>query len=184
MNKKCIGLVLFGVMVALSGCGKKHNQATMGMDSSTYSNNITAAKTYAVADDRGVFSGQDGVYTPVNNLMKAPSNQTYYFAFDGDRVRADDLAFIQMQANYLVAHPNIKVRLAGNTDNRGSREYNIGLGWRRDKAVARIMQQAGVKPSQIDMVSFGKEKPAVLGNNEKAWRLNRRVDLTYEDNQV
>ena len=59
-------------------------------------------------------------------------------------------------------------------------EYNIGLGWRRDQTVARILEQQGVKPSQIDMVSFGKEKPAVMGDNEQAWSLNRRVELVYE----
>jgi peptidoglycan-associated lipoprotein len=184
MNNKYIGVALVGMLVALSGCSKKHAQASVGVGSSNYANNITAAKSYAAGDDGNVFSGQDGLYAKVINQMKAPSNQTYYFAYDGNIVSADDLAFIQMQANYLVAHPNVKVRLDGNTDNRGSREYNIGLGWRRDKAVALILQQAGVKPEQIDMVSYGKEKPAVLGNNERAWRLSRRVNLRYEEDQV
>ena len=60
-----------------------------------------------------------------------------------------------IQSDYLVTHPNIKIRLEGNADARGSREYNIGLGWRRDQTVARLLEQQGVKPTQIDMVSFG-----------------------------
>ncbi len=84
-----------------------------------------------------------------------------------------------IQAAYLMTHRNAHVRLEGNTDDRGSREYNVGLGWRRAQAVARILKQQGVAPSQIKMVSYGKEHPAVSGNNEEAWSLNRRVELIY-----
>ena len=85
-----------------------------------------------------------------------------------------------MQANYLASHPNAKIRLEGNTDDRGTQEYNIGLGWRRDQSVARILQQQGVSPKQIQMVSYGKLRPAVPGENEKAWGLNRRVNMVYK----
>ena len=114
------------------------------------------------------------------NAMQAPRNQTYYFTFDGSKVKANDLAALNVQASYLATHPHVKVRLEGNADNRGSREYNIGLGWRRDQAVARLLEQQGVSPNQIDMLSYGKERPAMLGNSEHAFSLNRRVNLIYE----
>ena len=117
------------------------------------------------------------------NPLTAPSNQTYYFSFDKDAVRSSDMEAILVQANYLVAHPQAKVRLEGNTDARGSREYNIALGWRRDQTVARVFEQQGVRPQQIDMVSYGKERPVSFGQNEHSWQLNRRVNLIYEVTQ-
>ena len=114
------------------------------------------------------------------NSMTAPSDQTYYFGFDKSDMRPQDMKALMVQANYMAAHPSASVRLEGNTDNRGSREYNIGLGWRRDQSVARLMEQQGVRPAQIHMVSYGKENPAVQGNDEHAWALNRRVELIYK----
>lgn len=114
------------------------------------------------------------------NSLVAPTNQTYYFDCDNVELHPMDLKAILVQSNYLAIHPTAKVCLEGNTDNRGSREYNIGLGWRQDQAVAHILEQEGVSPNQIYLVSYGKERPAVMGNNEDIWRLNRRVNLIYE----
>lgn len=114
------------------------------------------------------------------NSLKAPSNQTYYFAFNSSDVRSDDMKALLIQANYLATHATAHVRLEGNTDSRGSREYNIGLGWHRDQSVARILEQQGVRPNQIQMVSYGKENPAMPGNSEHAWALDRRVDFIYK----
>ncbi|AAO89657.2 peptidoglycan-associated lipoprotein [Coxiella burnetii] len=161
----------------LSGC--KHHPA--GANAATGLSDGTGAQAYALAEGKG-YQGQlkkDSEGRIINPLV-APANQTYYFDFDSTQLRSLDLGAIRVQANYLATHSTAKVRLEGNTDNRGSREYNIGLGWRRDQAVARILEQEGVAPKQIDMVSYGKERPAVMGNNENAWRLNRRVNLIYE----
>ena len=114
------------------------------------------------------------------NRLKAPYNQVYHFGFDKYDVNQEDVASINVQAAYLVAHSSAKVRLEGNADERGSREYNIALGWKRARAVAAILKQQGVSDSQIAMVSFGKEKPVATGHDESAYSLNRRVDLVYE----
>ena len=82
-------------------------------------------------------------------------------------------------AHYLVAHPNLHVRLEGNTDERGSREYNIGLGERRAQAVRRAMLLQGVAETQLSTVSYGAERPAVEGHDEAAWSKNRRVMINY-----
>ncbi len=86
---------------------------------------------------------------------------------------------IQMQANYLLKHPNKHVRLEGNTDDRGSREYNVALGERRARAVLDALMQYGVPSSQVTVVSFGAEKPAAGGEDESSYQCNRRVDLIY-----
>lgn len=151
---------------------------------------LTACSKKPHADDNNGGYGSDGSQTygtgtnsdgfKVNSLT-APSDQTYYFGFNESDMRPEDTKALNIQANYIAAHQNAKVRLEGNTDNRGSREYNIGLGWRRDQTVARAMEQQGVQPAQIQMVSYGKENPAVQGNDEHAWALNRRVDFIYKN---
>lgn len=114
------------------------------------------------------------------NRLKAPYNQSYRFDFNEYEVKHEDIESINVQANYLVAHSNAKVRLEGNADERGSREYNIALGWKRAKAVAAILKQQGVGDAQIVMLSYGKEKPIALGHDEGAYSQNRRTDLVYE----
>ncbi len=111
---------------------------------------------------------------------KAPANQTYYFAYDNSTISAQDDASIVLQAHYLMQNSAAKIRVDGNTDERGSREYNIALGYRRAQAVAHLLEQQGVSPKQISIVSYGKEQPIALGHNESAWAQNRRVNLTYE----
>ena len=170
----------------MTGCAKKPAVTRVQSGGSSRSTAALAAAQSYGTNAGGVIAAQNSPYAMHKNVMRAPANQTYYFAFDQSGVRPADVAYIQEQANYLAMHPKTKVRLEGNTDNKGSREYNIALGWRRDQAVARIMQLAGVKPSQLDMVSYGKEKPAVdidVSNGmsvDAKMQLNRRVNLVYE----
>lgn len=167
-------------VVGLVACSSSYKPLTAGASGSVDGRN-DQGQTYGLAGGPG-FKGQVQTDSEgrIINPLTAPANQTYYFDFDQSAVHGSDMGAISVQANYLVAHPSAVVRLEGNTDNRGSREYNIGLGWRRDQAVARIFEQQGVSSKQIHMVSYGKEKPAVAGNNEHAWMLNRRVSLIYE----
>lgn len=142
---------------------------------------ISQTEAYALQQNP-VFSGEikRNPNGEIINPLVAPANQTYYFAFDSNAVKSSDYEAILVQAKYLAAHPEVKIRLEGNTDSRGSREYNIALGWRRDQAVEKVLEQYGVSANQINMVSYGKERPALDENNNEAWALNRRVNLVYE----
>ncbi len=111
---------------------------------------------------------------------KAPHNQIYLYAFDNAVFAKKYHPSLNAQANYLVAHPNARVLLAGHTDSRGSREYNIALGERRAKSVYDFLRIAGVPRRQIRIVSYGEERPVSFGHDEASYRLNRRVELTYE----
>lgn len=168
--------------IGLAACHSTDNAgATTAPTNATPVN--TGAKTYPIGQ-KGGLSGTDVNSGGVNgarhvNSLYAPSHQVYYFAFNQSAVSPQDVHAATIQANYLVTHKNASVRLEGNTDDRGSREYNVGLGWRRAQAVARILKQQGVSPKQIKMVSYGKEHPAVNGNDEQAYSLNRRVELIY-----
>ena len=107
------------------------------------------------------------------------SKRVYYFDFDSAVVHDQDQSAIAANANYLLSHPRAKVMLEGHTDPRGSREYNIGLGERRAKAVAAILTAKGIGPSHIRIVSYGAEKLAAPGRTESDYQLDRRVVLVY-----
>lgn len=165
-------IVVCGVCSLISCSSTK---SKMGPDGSSMSGGVY---TKGVGGFGNGFGDENGPMNP--NRLKAPYDQTYYFAFDKFDVDTADVDSINVQASYLVAHPNAKIRLEGNADDRGSREYNVALGWKRAKAVGAILEQQGVAKSQIAMVSYGKEKPVAFGHDENSYRLNRRVNLVYE----
>lgn len=102
-----------------------------------------------------------------------------YFEFDRDEVQSQYRDMLRAHAQFLANNPRARVRLEGHTDERGSREYNVGLGERRALSVRRYMLLQGVSSDQITTVSYGEERPAVSGSNEQAWARNRRVELVY-----
>jgi len=148
--------------VLLGGCA--HKPRTTPTSTST-----------TVPADQSQTSGE-GVAGPGGPLL---SNRTIYFDFDSSEIRPDYNAQISAHARYLVSNASIHVRLEGSTDERGSREYNIGLGERRAQAVRRALLLQGVAESQITTVSYGEERPAVTGHSEDAWAKNRRVEIVY-----
>lgn len=128
----------------------------------------------------GARYGVQAMNVPNSVLLAAPHNQSYYFAFNKSLVKSKYLASIQAQANYLVNHPSAKVFVAGNTDARGSHEYNMALGERRALAVVKILKGDGVNSQQISYISYGDMRPIALGHSAAAYAKNRRVDLTYK----
>jgi len=107
------------------------------------------------------------------------NKNTIYFDFDKTYVKSDYNYVILANANYLKSHPSAKVRLEGNTDPQGSREYNIGLAQHRADQVAQQLELQGVASKQIVTVSYGQERPAMLGDTQQAYQLDRRVDIVY-----
>jgi len=103
-----------------------------------------------------------------------------YFDFDRSDIRPEFVEVIAAHARKLAAAPNLKVRLEGHTDERGSREYNIGLGERRAQAVRRALLLQSVGDAQVTTVSYGEERPAADGHDEGAWAKNRRVEIVYQ----
>lgn len=102
-----------------------------------------------------------------------------YFEFDSSEVRAADQDLVSRHAMQLGNNPNARVRLEGHADERGSREYNIGLGERRSQAVRQMLMIQGVSASQISTVSFGEERPVGFGSSESDYSQNRRVEFKY-----
>ena len=105
--------------------------------------------------------------------------RSVYFDFDQFVIKANDGPLIERQGKYLASKQNLAIRVEGNADERGGREYNLALGQKRADAVVRALKVYGVGEKQLEAVSFGSEKPAIQGHDEAAWAQNRRVDLAY-----
>jgi peptidoglycan-associated lipoprotein len=107
------------------------------------------------------------------------SKRSVFFDYDQYVIKDEFKALLEAHGRYLVGHGKVKMLIQGNTDERGSREYNIALGQRRADSVRQMMVLLGAKEQQIETVSFGEEKPRAEGHDEAAWAQNRRGDIVY-----
>ena len=142
-------LSLFCALVALSGC------STFGADG-------------------GLFSGADCESRLARDFVENTTD-TVFFAFDSSSLSAEAQAALDTQVAWLKKHDDVNVIVQGHCDDRGTREYNLALGERRANAVKQYLVSQGIDESRISTISYGKERPAVLGSNEAAWAQNRRA---------
>jgi len=119
---------------------------------------------------------------PWNDPKSPLFEKSIYFGFDEYTVQTKYQKMLSAHANYLKANPKQKIIIQGNTDDRGTAEYNLALGQRRSDAVRKSLNLMGVSDNQMEAVSFGKEKPKAEGDNEAAWAENRRADIVYITN--
>jgi peptidoglycan-associated lipoprotein len=168
MKNVVLTAVLVASLIGFAGCGNKPPEQPPPPPQNT-------------ADTSGV----DNANATVDNTeSQGPSGEllskrVVYFDFDKSDIRADSQTVVAAHAAYLAKNPAQKVRLEGHADERGSREYNIGLGERRAQAVRRALLLQGVAEAQLSTVSYGEERPAVAGSDEQAYALNRRVEIVY-----
>jgi peptidoglycan-associated lipoprotein len=107
------------------------------------------------------------------------AKRSIYFDLDSYTVKDEFKPLVEAHARYLSAHKDRKIVIQGNTDERGGREYNLALGQKRAEAVRKSHSLLGVAETQMEAVSFGKEKPKAQGSDEEAWAENRRADIVY-----
>jgi len=173
---KKIGILL--VVMFISGCG---NLLHSGANKTSGSGTPVVQEQEAVVTTQGQqeenWQASDKKF---HNQLVGGQRQIYYFEFDRSDIQKEDLESIQVQAQYLIEHPTARIVLEGHTDSRGSREYNVGLGERRANSAAKALELHGVPTRQIRVVSYGQERPAILGYTEEVYTLNRRVELVYE----
>jgi len=115
----------------------------------------------------------------LDNPDSVLSQRTIYFEFDRSNVRAQFRPIIDAHAAYIQANPSARVILEGHADERGSREYNLGLGERRGSAVEELLRAAGVAGRQVEVVSYGEERPVCRESDEECWQRNRRTEIVY-----
>jgi peptidoglycan-associated lipoprotein len=172
MRKSLVLLMVLMASVGLGACGKK---ATKPDASATNTSQNTGADSSGVGQASASEEGAEAPGPQEGMLAK----RTIYFDFDSSEIRGEGTDIVAAHAKYLAARGGLKVRLEGHTDERGSREYNIGLGERRAQAVRRALLLQGASEAQLSTVSYGEERPAAAGSDEAAWTKNRRVEIVY-----
>ncbi|CAK0750441.1 Peptidoglycan-associated protein [Gammaproteobacteria bacterium] len=144
--------------------------------------NLSATDLAGVNKSERVYNPEDRMTESFGKEFDDPatllSKRVIYFDYDNTDVSLEYQPIISAHAGYLAKNPKITVILEGHTDERGSREYNLALGERRAQIVRQFMQ-LNVAPNQLEVVSYGEERPASIGHEEAAWRLNRRVEIVY-----
>lgn len=168
------------LMLMVTACGTTRGPATGG-DVAVEDRGTSAAESMGAGgtetmgiQDYGSL-GMEALQDPASPL----SRRVIYFELDSAEIAETDREVLAAHASFLAGHPDLVVTLEGHADERGSREYNIGLGDRRAQSVRRQLEFQGVTPAQIRVVSYGEERPAVEGHDESAWSMNRRVELVY-----
>ncbi len=162
---KCVALA---GLLTLAACAKDE---TRPADESTATPEADTSSTTP-------YSGPSAGSSVTSAAMASmPNVRIVHFAFDSSEISSDGQTLIEGWAAYLSANADAKVRLEGHCDERGTREYNVGLGERRANAVLQALTSRGVSQRQISVSSFGEERPVAEGHDEAVWQQNRRVEI-------
>jgi len=163
--------------VALAGCPKKFEtkpdagaDATLTTSSSTNTSGLPASSNQTGSD----MAAEQAALQELQRL-----GMVIYFDYDKAEIKSEFVSVVAAHAKFLNSNSQRKVRLEGHTDERGSREYNIGLGERRAQKIRQALLLQGVSEAQITTISYGEERPAVSGSDEEAYAKNRRVEISY-----
>jgi peptidoglycan-associated lipoprotein len=177
MDRNLMVAVAGTLLLALAGCaGKTALKAPPPMAST---GDGTSAGTDAGAGAGAAGAGNTGATGGSGVSAPAGIARLVYFDFDSSEIRPEFVPVIAAHARAIAANASIHVRLEGHTDERGSPEYNIGLGERRAQNVRRALLLQGVAEGQVVTVSYGEERPAATGQTEEDWAKNRRVEFVY-----
>jgi peptidoglycan-associated lipoprotein len=171
--RRTILILMVAASLALIGCHgkpKKSEAPAAGSAVGAQSSGTDSASAAAGAEEGAAAQG------PMSGKL---AQRIIYFDFDSSEIKGEGAGIVAAHARYLATNPTVRVRLEGHTDERGSREYNIGLGERRAQSVRRALLLQGATETQLSTVSYGAERPVAAGSNESAWQQNRRVEIVY-----
>lgn len=176
MNTTWRFLLALVIAVAISAC-KTTEPVT---DEATTETTETAPAVVEDATTTAALNAHD--YTDArnfDNIESLLSKRVIYFDFDRSEVKSEYRAIVAAHAAYVSAHGSARVTLEGHADERGTREYNLGLGERRGNAISGLLSAAGAMGGQLDTVSYGEERPVCRVSDENCWWQNRRVEIVY-----
>jgi len=164
---------ILALSLLYGGCASTPDEGTAGDGASAGESGDGSATT------AGAVEGGSWMGSALDDPSSPLSTRVIHFDFDASEIRADYRDVVIAHGEYLAANPTVTVTVEGHTDERGSREYNIGLGERRANAVKRLMLAQGAFETQMVTVSYGEERPLALGLDEASWAQNRRAEILY-----
>ncbi|MDO4896156.1 MAG: peptidoglycan-associated lipoprotein Pal [Moraxella sp.] len=167
---KIVAITLTASMLALTGCASKTKKSQVSVAPLGVGHGGMGGGYYGGA----LVNNSDAIRNAASNIQS-----TVYFDFDSDAIKPEASRILDQQAQFLNANQGARVQIAGHTDERGTREYNMSLGERRAASVRAYLASKGVNTANVEIISFGEEQPVATGSNEAAWRQNRRAELSY-----
>ena len=174
MSTRYLALISATALVLLSACSSTQLAET---------NDLSGKAAASTENTSGAAAPVSGVASVVADHLNPNSlistQRSVYFDFDQFTIKAESAPVVERQGKYLASKSGLAIRVEGNADERGGREYNLALGQKRAEAVVRALKVYGVNDKQVEPVSFGSEKPVALGHDEESWAKNRRVDFAY-----
>ena len=172
-----LSLIAAGLLAACSSAPTTEGQGAAVEDRSVATGSgVDANRVVAVnADAKDGVANHPELTDPKNILSK----RSVLFDYNSFVIKNEYRALVESHAKFLVAHPKMKMLIQGNTDERGSREYNLALGQKRADAVKKALSLLGVSEAQLESVSLGEEKPSCSDASEACWSANRRGDMLY-----
>lgn len=173
MGARFLGLMAVMVLcIGLAGCSKDKKDAAMVND---------GASTTTQQTDGTQVTTTDGQYPPGSQAqLVAEIGDRVYFGYDQYDLTSEARSTIERQAQWMKTYPNVSVMVEGHCDERGTREYNLALGEKRANAVRNYLISNGVQAGRIQSISYGKERPAIMGADETSWAQNRRGVLVVQ----
>ena len=167
------------VAVAAAACASKEQRTEPSVSDRSTAVPSTSAQGSS-STTRPQQPSQSYAGNPLNDPNNPLSKRSVYFDFDSNAVKDEYRGLVQAHSRYMTTDKrDSRIRIEGNCDERGSREYNLALGQRRAESVKQIMTVLGVNGGRIETISYGEEKPAAAGHDEQAWAQNRRADIKY-----
>ena len=178
--RQVLVLFLLSLILVMSGCS---GNKTKPDDEAMGTSGVVDGEPIDVGEGDYSSSGFDEDESMILDPLDDPASdlfvRTIYFDYDSASIRDDSMTVVREHGKYLSSNPDRLVRLEGHADERGTREYNLALGEERAKSVREVLLLEGAQEEQIEIVSFGEERPAVEGTDDSALQLNRRVEVVY-----
>lgn len=186
-RRSVLGIGCLGIMIAAQGCAnkdvvkKEETVATTKAPAAPADGTAAASTPKAVEEIKPATTADNQETKQIAKAEVQAALESIYFGFDSSDLNksAGDTLAVNAE-NLLKANQDKKISIQGHCDERGSAEYNLALGERRAKAAAKYLMTMGVKPERVATISYGKERPAVQGNDESAWSKNRRDEFVIQ----
>jgi peptidoglycan-associated lipoprotein len=174
MNTSWRILLALVIALAISACKTTEPETETTAPEPTEAAPVEEATTMAAPDPRDYTDSRN-----FDNSESLLSKRVIYFDFDKSEVKSEYRSIVAAHASYVAAHGSARVTLEGHADERGTREYNLGLAERRSNAISGLLSAAGAMGRQLDSVSYGEERPVCRVSDENCWWQNRRVEIVY-----
>tara|TARA_R110002072_G_scaffold89232_4_gene199922 strand:+ start:44542 stop:45093 length:552 start_codon:yes stop_codon:yes gene_type:complete len=176
-NRGLLALVTAGLI--LVGCASKAPEEDTSTDTTPVATETVAPKVETPKEVKPSITGEKVMISKGPGMGTETLDGIFYFDFDQAIVKRSGHPELDKHARVLKENPGFRVRLEGHADERGTREYNLALGERRANGIRAYLTAQGASRTQIEVISYGEEKPAVLGGGESSWAQNRRVEIKY-----